>query len=140
VVLCGTLFVCTGMIYACIRFLQEWASPLTVVNFILLGLASGFTLATCYAALAAVDGGLVATFGTMALALGIAGLVSRTLSLQRNARLKPKSTVQSATGLRHPKVVQRSQGFTGGSFNTRQYFHGASPALFKSMKTLFLLL
>src|SRR5690606_28805932 len=44
------------------------------------------------------------------------------------------------TGLRHPKVVQKSQGFTGGSFNTRHYFHGASPALLKSMKTLFLLL
>ena len=30
------LFVCTGMIYACIKFLQEWATPLTVVNYILL--------------------------------------------------------------------------------------------------------
>jgi DMSO reductase anchor subunit len=32
-----TLFFCTGMIYACIKFLQEWASPLTVVNYTLLG-------------------------------------------------------------------------------------------------------
>jgi DMSO reductase anchor subunit len=27
------LFICTAMIYACIRFLQEWAHPLTVINF-----------------------------------------------------------------------------------------------------------
>ncbi len=41
------------MIYACLRFLQEWATPLTVVNFTLLGAASGFSVA---AALAALDG------------------------------------------------------------------------------------
>ena len=40
-VACIALFVCTGMVYACIRFLQEWASPLTLVNFFLLGAASG---------------------------------------------------------------------------------------------------
>src|SRR5438552_13445024 len=28
-VLCVALFVCPGMIYACLKFLQEWASPLT---------------------------------------------------------------------------------------------------------------
>ncbi|WP_049026887.1 dimethyl sulfoxide reductase anchor subunit family protein, partial [Burkholderia cenocepacia] len=44
------LFVCTAMIYACLRFLQEWASPLTLVNFVLLGCASGCTLATACAA------------------------------------------------------------------------------------------
>ena len=45
-----TLFLCTAMIYACIKFLQEWATPLTVVNYTLLGSASGFTLATAFAA------------------------------------------------------------------------------------------
>ena len=50
---CFALFLCTGMIYACIRFLQEWATPLTVVNFVLLGGASGFTLATAFAAVSA---------------------------------------------------------------------------------------
>ena len=39
------LFLCTGMIYACIKFLQEWATPLTVINYMLVGLASGFALA-----------------------------------------------------------------------------------------------
>ena len=34
------------MIYACIRMLQEWASPLTVVNYTLPGGASGFVAAT----------------------------------------------------------------------------------------------
>ena len=38
------LFVCTAMIYACLRFLQEWARPYTRVNFVLLVCACGCTL------------------------------------------------------------------------------------------------
>jgi prolipoprotein diacylglyceryltransferase len=37
------LWYCTAMIYACIRFIQEWAHPLTVVNYTTLGLASGLS-------------------------------------------------------------------------------------------------
>ena len=43
-------FVCTAMIYACLPFLREWATPLTVANFALAGSASGFTLAAAFAA------------------------------------------------------------------------------------------
>ena len=51
---------------------------------------------------------------------------TRTLSLRRNARLKPKSTTRTATGINAARVVQKSMGMTGGSFNTREFFHGAS--------------
>src|SRR5512139_2122773 len=47
-VLAFALFVCTAMIYACLAFLREWASPLTVSNYVLLGGASGFTLAAAF--------------------------------------------------------------------------------------------
>ena len=50
VLACLALFVCTGMIYACLKFLQEWHTPLTVVNLILLGSASGVTAAAALAA------------------------------------------------------------------------------------------
>jgi sulfite dehydrogenase (quinone) subunit SoeC len=49
--LCLALFVCTAMVYMSIRFLQEWASPLTLANYVLFGCASGFTLATLLATL-----------------------------------------------------------------------------------------
>ncbi|MDZ7593003.1 MAG: DmsC/YnfH family molybdoenzyme membrane anchor subunit [Rubrivivax sp.] len=39
------LFVCTGMVYACMRFLAEWHTALTPLNFTLMGGASGFMLA-----------------------------------------------------------------------------------------------
>ena len=44
------LFVCTAMIYASLRFLQEWHTPLTLANYTFLGIASGFTLAAAFSA------------------------------------------------------------------------------------------
>jgi DMSO reductase anchor subunit len=58
----------------------------------------------------------------------------------RNARLKPKSTMQTAIGIKHPHIVQRSMGSMGGSFNTREFFHGKSPAFLRAIKPTFLLL
>jgi DMSO reductase anchor subunit len=138
VVLCLALFVCTAMIYACIKFLQEWASPLTLVNYFLLGCASGFTMATGFACFTAPQ--LVTVYASTALILILAALVSRCASLYRNARIKPKSTLQSATGIRHPRVVQKAQGSMGGSFNTRQYFHGKTAQFVRSVKWIFLVL
>jgi len=132
------LFVCTGMIYACIKFLQEWASPLTVVNYALLGIASGFMVATVFAALAAP--GLIGFFGGWTAIFTGAALATRGASLVRNARLKPKSTLQTAIGVKHPRIVQTTQGFMGGSFNTREFFHGRTRAFLRSVKWVFLAL
>lgn len=138
VVLCLALFACTAMIYACIKFLQEWASPLTLVNYFLLGCASGFTLATGFAFFTAPE--MVRIYGITAIILTFTGLISRATSLYRNARIKPKSTLQTATGIRHPRIVQKAQGAMGGSFNTRQYFHGKAAQFMRSVKWAFLVL
>jgi len=137
VILAFALFVCTGMIYACVAFLREWATPLTVVNFVLLGCASGFTLAAAYATASAPP--LVRLLATLALILTLLGLTGRVAALARNARLRPKSTLQTAIGIKHPRIVQKSQGFMGGSFNTREFFHGRSRSFVRSVKWLFLL-
>lgn len=133
------LYVSTAMIYACIRFLAEWATPLTVINFLLLGLASGFTLATALAALAA-PASLLPLLGGLALVLTLAAAVFRLAALVRNDRLAPRSTPQSAIGVRHARIVQRSQGATAGSFNTREFFHHAAPGLYRSMRWVFVVL
>jgi DMSO reductase anchor subunit len=135
-VLAFALFVCTAMIYASVRFLREWATPLTVSNYILLGGASGFSLAAALAANVAPE--LLQFFGGWALVLTLLGAASRSASLLRNARLKPTSTLQTAIGIKHPRIVQKSQGFLGGSFNTREFFHGRTPALLRSVKWAFL--
>jgi DMSO reductase anchor subunit len=135
---CIALFICTGMIYACLKFLQEWASPLTLVNYTLLGCASGFTLATLLAAV--LSPRFTEPLAVWAIGFTTVALVVRAAMLARNARLKPKSTVQSAIGIRHPKVHQKAQGAMGGSFNTREFFHHRSPAFLRSVKWGFLLL
>jgi len=131
------LFVSTAMIYASLRFLLEWHSPLTVANFIFFGLASGFTLAAAFSAWSGVD--LVGFFGTWAVIFTMISAISRGFSLLRNKKIKHKSTMKTALGIRHTKITQRSMGFMGGSFNTREYFHGASDATLAAVRMFFLL-
>ncbi len=132
------LFICTAMIYASVKFLQEWACVLTVSNYILLGGASGFTLAAAYAAYAAPE--LVGFYAGWAMIITLLGLASRAASLFRNSRIKYKSTMQTAIGVRHNTIQQKAMGMMGGSFNTREYFHGKTAAFLKSIKWIFLVL
>jgi DMSO reductase anchor subunit len=138
VLLCLALFVCTAMIYASIKFLREWASHWTLVNYTLLGCASGCTLATVLAA--ALAPSLLPPYALAAALLTAAGLVTRVASLRRNAALKPKSTLQTALGIKHPRIEQKSMGFMGGSFNTREFFHGRPAQFLRNTKWLFLAL
>ncbi len=138
VVMSITLFVCTAMIYAAVKVLKEWAHPLTIVNFTLLGSASGFTLAAAYASVMAPD--LTMPLAQVAFFLTAISLVTRGSSLLRNANLTPASTLQSAIGIKHPRIVQKSQGAMGGSYNTREYFHGKSAEFIKTIVPSFLVL
>ena len=148
--LCMALWWCTGMIYACLRMLREWATPLTPLAFAALGLASGLGLAAAWFATAldrfalqvaravpavphalahvpvleaarASVGGLCAA----ALAATLAAIVVKGAWWRRRESLQPASTLQSALAIAHPRIRQMSMGMTGGSFNTREFFHGA---------------
>ena len=130
------LFVCTAMIYACMRFLQEWASPYTLANFALMGCASGATLAVPLAMLYAPHLGWV--YAVAAVALTLAAMMVRLASLARNDAIVHKSTPQSAIGVRDPKVVQKSQGFTASSFNTREFFHGLTAGGMGTVRAAFI--
>jgi DMSO reductase anchor subunit len=139
IVLAMALWYCTAMIYACLRFIQEWAHPLTIVNYTLLGLSSGLMLAGALA----VTGGeskLQAFVTPWALAITMLAWATRAQALRRNAALKPRSTLQSATGIRSAHLVQKSMGMSAGSFNTREFFHGARPFVFKRARIVFQML
>jgi DMSO reductase anchor subunit len=135
---CLALFVCTGMIYACLPFLQEWRTPLTPVNFALLGSASGCTLAAALAAW--LEPSLARPYALAALALGALAYLGRLASLARNARLRPKSNLASAIGVKHPRIIQIAQGAMGGSFNTREFFHGRPREVVRAARWAMLLL
>ena len=133
-----SLFIATGMIYACLKFLQEWHSPLTVINYILLGAASGFTLATLIAAYKQPE--LLSFFAGWSIVLILLAFIFRSASMIRNKNLRPKSTLQTAIGIRHNEIKQKSMGFMGGSMNTRDFSHGKSHFFLRSIKTIFIIM
>jgi DMSO reductase anchor subunit len=137
IVVAALLWYCTAMIYACLRFIQEWAQPLTLINFVLLGLSSGLVLTSALAAFAG-ESALLGVAGPSALAVTLLAWLTRMLALRRNATLKHKSSLQSATGIRSPHLVQKSMGMSAGSFNTREFFHGRTLAVLKQVKLGFI--
>jgi sulfite dehydrogenase (quinone) subunit SoeC len=137
IAMCLLLWFCTAMIYACLKFLQEWAHWSTPWNFTLLGLASGAVLMVCLAAI--VGPSSMGFWAQVAIASTVIATACRLACIWRNAGLHPKSTVQSAIGVKNPKVRQISQGATGGSYNTREFFHGKSAGFVKTMRVWALL-
>jgi len=132
------LFGCTAMIYASVKFLQEWHTPLTIVNYTLLGIASGFMLAAAFSAYSGID--LALFYGVWAVVFTLVGLITRGVSMYRNRKIKRKFTLQSALGVRHNKMAQQTQGFIGGSFNTQEFFHGQTDGTIRRIKYGFMLL
>ncbi len=138
VIACIALFVCTGMIYACLKFLQEWYTPLTPINYTLFGMASGCTLAALYAQ--QMQSLLLGHMIVWAIILTMTAFLTRSASLIRNYRIKYKSTLKTAIGVRHTHIQQKAQGAMGGSFNTREFFHGKKASFLKSIKWIFMIL
>ena len=133
------LWYCTAMIYACLRFIEEWAQPLTIVNFVLLGLSSGCVLASALAAIAGEDRAL-AFAAPLALVVTLVAWASRAAAWRRNAALRHRSTLQTATGIRSPRLAQTSMGMSAGSFNTREFFHRATASALRRIKGIAIVL
>jgi DMSO reductase anchor subunit len=131
------LYLCTAMIYSCLKFLRQWHSPLTVLNFLVMGLASGFTLAVVVSIQK--DPQLFDFFVSWAVFLTLVAFVSRLATLRRNKGLRSPSTLQSAIGVHHPTIRQMAQGAMGGSFNTRAFIHSYGPTVVKFARRYFLI-
>jgi DMSO reductase anchor subunit len=126
------LYVCTGMIYGAVKAIRAWATPLTPLNFALIGAASGALLATALASALAPH--LVPGLATATVAITLLAAATRGATLWRNLRLPAKTTLQSAIGMRHPRIRQISQGAMGGSFNTREFFHHQTDAVVQRVR------
>jgi DMSO reductase anchor subunit len=126
------------MIYASLRFIKAWHSSLTVANFLFLGIASGFMLAAAFSAYLGTE--LVAFYGTWAVIATLLGAITRGFSLYRNTKFRCKVDLQSAIGVHHADLHQKAQGFMGGSFNTREFFHHKSEVFLLMVRYGFLLM
>ena len=131
------LWVCTAKIYQCIRFIQEWAHFSTIINFIILGLASGWmllsTLLLIWFGSETISVLALSQIGFMLIA---AAMVIKLWIWKRNRNLRPKSNLNSATGLKASNVRQTSMGMTGGSFNTKEFFHHQSDLVIRNLRRI----
>ena len=136
------LWICTAKIYQCIRFIQEWSHPSTLSNFILLGLTSGgllFELLFIIWNGSSVPLGMSLISGTNFILLFLA-LNLKLWIWRRNQKLKPKSNLASATGIKGNNIRQTSMGFMGGSFNTREFFHHQTDRVISNIRKIILLM
>lgn len=131
-VMAGVLYVCTGMIYGAVKAIPQWATPMTPINYTVIGLASGWLLAAALTAVLAPA--LAPTLAGLALAATVLGAATRGATLWRNLHSVSRTTLQTAIGVRHPRIVQKAQGSMGGSFNTREFFHGRTPGFARGMR------
>ena len=136
------LWICTAKIYQCIRFIQEWSHPSTLSNFILLGLTSGGLLLELLFIIwngSSVPLGMSLISGTNFILLFLA-LNLKLWIWRRNQKLKPKSNLASATGIKGNNIRQTSMGFMGGSFNTREFFHHQTDRVISNIRKIVLLM
>lgn len=136
------LWICTAKIYQCIQFIQEWSHPSTLSNFILLGLTSGGLLLELLFMIwngSSVPLGMSLISGTNFILLFLA-LNLKLWIWRRNQKLKPKSNLASATGIKGNNIRQTSMGFMGGSFNTREFFHHQTDRVISNIRKIVLLM
>jgi DMSO reductase anchor subunit len=135
------LWICTAKIYQCIRFIQEWSHPSTLMNFTLLGITSGWMLLGVLVGLS--DG--AKEFPLNSVMSGISFIllfIAFNLKLwiwRRNRGLRPKSNLASATGIKGTNIRQTSMGLMGGSFNTREFFHHQTERAISNIRKIVLL-
>jgi len=135
------LWICTAKIYQCIRFIQEWSHPSTMINFILLGLSSGLILLELLIGIWG-DTETQIIDAPLSMLAFLLLFISFNLKLwiwKRNQGLKPKSNLSTATGIKGSNIRQTSMGLMGGSFNTREFFHHQTDRVIANLRKIILL-
>jgi DMSO reductase anchor subunit len=108
----------TGMIYACLKTIRQWNTPLVPANYLALGYASGSLLLL----LGAVAAGLetLPYVAMSALIVSIAAVLKAIYYFWiRSPGLTP--TINTATGLTRAKVKLLDSGHTHGTFLTQEF-------------------
>jgi DMSO reductase anchor subunit len=112
-----TLF-STGMIYACLKTIRQWNTPLVPANYLVLGHFSGalLLLVLMQPEAAAAD-----VYLNLAMALLIAGALLKAIYYFWIAEAGVGSTINTATGFTRAKVKLLDAGHTHGTFLTQEF-------------------
>jgi DMSO reductase anchor subunit len=108
----------TGMIYACLKTIRQWNTPLVPANYLAIGYASGSLLLLVGAMIAGLD--TTPFIAMSALILSIAAVLKAIYYFWiRSPGLTP--TINTATGLTRAKVKLLDTGHTHGTFLTHEF-------------------
>jgi len=107
----------TGMIYACLKTVPQWHTPLVPAAYVVLGLYSG---AVVLLALIAAGGGRVAPLGGLALLLLGAGVVIKAVYYAKFRGPAAGLTLAGALGFERPTRLL-DVGHTHGNFLTHEF-------------------
>lgn len=108
----------TGMIYACLKTIRQWNTPLVPANYLALGYASGSLLLLLGAVLAGLQ--TLPYVAMSALIVSIAAVLKAIYYFWiRSPGLTP--TINTATGLTRAKVKLLDSGHTHGTFLTQEF-------------------
>lgn len=108
----------TGMIYACLKTIRQWNTPLVPANYLALGYASGSLLLLVGAVVADLDP--TPYVAMSALIVSIAAVLKAIYYFWiRSPGLSP--TINTATGITRAKVKLLDTGHTHGTFLTQEF-------------------
>lgn len=123
----------TGMIYACLRTIRQWHTPLVPANYLLMALALGGLALNAQRELAAPAGGsAVAVVVLGLLVLALAGKVAYWLEVG----LPDATGIDAAVGFRLATVRLLDVGHTAGTFLTDEFGYRVSRPMLVLLKLL----
>ena len=108
----------TGMIYACLKTIRQWNTPLVPANYLALGYATGSMLLLLGAVMAGLD--TMPYIAMSALIVSVAAVLKAIYYFWiRDPGLSP--SINTATGLTRAKVKLLDTGHTHGTFLTEEF-------------------
>jgi DMSO reductase anchor subunit len=117
------LYVASGMVYAKIRYIREWNSLFTPVNFTLIGLSTGgLSLVAVYQVVGAWPSASLFAMRLAFLTLAL-GFVFKAVSYLRDSRIYNPVTLKSALGVAHSDIRLMDWGSSYAHYNTKEYIY-----------------
>ncbi len=108
----------TGMIYACLKTIRQWNSPLVPANYLVLGHAAGALLLLLAAAVAGLP---AAPFALVATSFLVLAALLKGIYYFWIAEPGAAPTIQTATGFTRAQVRLLDAGHTHGTFLTQEF-------------------
>lgn len=130
------LYVASGMVYAKIRYIREWNSFFTPVNFTLIGLSTGgLALVAVYQMVGAWPTASLFAMRLAFLTLAL-GFIFKAVSYLRDSRIYNPVTLKSALGVAHNDIRLMDWGSSYAHYNTKEYVYRKHSQIRGALKLL----